>query len=215
MVTLKAVSLVNIFCLLSVFVDQGNVAWSSQIPPNLCGDLCGERVHQQAVKDRKAIAQFMPVMPAPIIDRNFISILIEKSRYRLTVYYGNRPLKSYPIVLGGEPVGDKLRQGDRRTPEGTFRILTGFPHPQWSRFLWLDYPTGSSWSKYVQAMRAGTIRRSDDIGGEIGIHGVPWGMDYWIDYRHNWTFGCIALKNRDIEEIYQLVQSGTLVKIVP
>ncbi|GAA6615496.1 murein L,D-transpeptidase family protein [Scytonema sp. NUACC26] len=143
------------------------------------------------------------------------SILIEKSKYRLTVYYNQKPLKSYPVVFGGTPTGDKLQQGDNRTPEGMLRIKDLYPHPQWSKFLWLDYPNPQSWRKHFQAKTQGKIAWYQPIGGEVGIHGVPQGGDTMIDDRKNWTLGCPSLKNKDVEELYQVVQKGTLVEIVP
>lgn len=149
------------------------------------------------------------------IDKTKVSILIEKSYYRLTVYYDGEAVKSYPVVFGGNPVGDKYREGDRRTPEGLFKVRDLYPHDSWSKFIWLDYPTQESWRKHLQAKREGTINWGDSIGGEIGIHGVPNNSDYLIDKRQNWTLGCIALKNKDVDEIYRVLQQNTLVEIVP
>ncbi len=142
------------------------------------------------------------------------SILIEKSRYRLTLYYRGQPVKSYPVVFG-DPVGDKLREGDRKTPEGILRIQDLYPHPSWGSFLWLDYPTKTSWRKHYQAKTMGKIPRSASIGGEVGIHGVPEGNDNWVDRRQNWTLGCPSVKSADIAELYSAVQVGTIVEIIP
>jgi murein L,D-transpeptidase YafK len=144
-----------------------------------------------------------------------ISVLIEKNKYRLTVYHQRQPIKSYPIVLGSAPTGDKLREGDRKTPEGLFRIRDLYPHVSWSKFLWLDYPTPESWQKHLEAKRAGRLDSTATIGGEVGIHGVPEGKDAWIEARQNWTWGCVSLKNKDIDELYSIVQIGTVVEIVP
>ena len=148
-------------------------------------------------------------------DKSKISILIDKSRYRLTVYYQGNPIKSYPVVLGGNPTGDKLREGDRRTPEGLFKIRDLYPHQSWSKFLWIDYPTPASWRKHLQAKQQRKLSSSATIGGEIGIHGVPEGADDLIDEGTNWTLGCISLKNKDVDELYQVVQVGTIVEIIP
>jgi murein L,D-transpeptidase YafK len=144
-----------------------------------------------------------------------VSLLIEKSKYRLTIYYQKQPIKSYAIVLGSSPIGDKRQEGDNKTPEGLFRIQDHYPHPQWSQFLWLDYPTQTSWNKHCRAKQTGEIRAQATIGGEIGIHGVPPGKNSWIEQRKNWTWGCISLKNRDINELSRVVQVGTVVEIVP
>lgn len=176
--------------------------------PKLHSPLPGE---QQLHYDR-AIADIMSAKP---IDRAKTSILIEKSKYRMTLYYDLQPIKTYPIVLGGSPVGNKLRQGDNKTPEGIFKLRDLYPHPDWAKFLWIDYPNADSWQTHLQAKREGKIAWSDRIGGEVGIHGVPRDRDALIDNRGNWTWGCISLKNKDVNELYQFVQVGTLVEIVP
>jgi lipoprotein-anchoring transpeptidase ErfK/SrfK len=149
------------------------------------------------------------------IDKGNLWILVEKAAYRLTVYRDGQPVKSYPAVFGPNPVGPKLVAGDGRTPEGEFKIRELYPHPEWSRFLWLDYPNEDSWRNYTEAMAAGRISSDVGIGGQIGIHGVPAGEDYLIYGRSNWTLGCVALTTADINELYQMVQRGTRVVIVP
>lgn len=144
-----------------------------------------------------------------------ISILIEKSKYKLTVFYDAQPVKSYPIVLGKAPGGDKRAEGDFKTPEGIYRVRDRYPHPKWSKFIWLDYPTEQDWEEHSQAKLAGEISPEATIGSEVGIHGVPSGLDSAIDRRSNWTWGCISLKNKDVNEIYEVVTQGTLIEILP
>lgn len=158
--------------------------------------------------------QLTQLVDSPEIDKNKVSILIDKSRYRLTVYYDKKPLKSYPVVLGFNSVDDKLKEGDGRTPEGIFKIKDLYTHPTWSKFLWLDYPTKDSWRKHIKAKGNGKINWLDSIGGQVGIHGVPDRQDFLIEKRSNWTLGCISLKNRDVEELYQVVKKGTEVEII-
>jgi len=122
-------------------------------------------------------------------------------------------LKQYPIVLGGNPVDDKLRQGDQCTPEGEFLVRAKYPHRSWDKFIWIDYPNENSWIKHKQAKQEGTIKEYEKIGGEIGIHGVPNGTDEIIDLGMNWTLGCISLKNRDINDFYPFIKKGTPVII--
>lgn len=143
-----------------------------------------------------------------------IHIRIDKSEYVLSVLADSFIIKQYPVVFGGNPVDDKLRQGDRCTPEGTFRILSKYPHRSWEKFIWIDYPNEESWRKHRLAKREGRIDESSSIGGEIGIHGVPEGTDHSIDVRLNWTLGCISLKNKDINDLYPFVNKGTRVMIV-
>ncbi|MEL7075162.1 MAG: L,D-transpeptidase [Cyanobacteria bacterium J06582_2] len=152
---------------------------------------------------------------SPQIDRSLSKILVDKSNYQLTLYYDSRPIKSYPIVLGQSPQGDKRREGDLKTPEGIFKIRDLYPHPAWSKFIWLDYPNQESWRKHLQAKQDGKISLNSTVGSEIGIHGVPKNGDYLVDERSNWTWGCISLKNQDVDEIYRMVQVGTTIKIIP
>lgn len=147
------------------------------------------------------------------IDKDKISLLIEKSDYMLTILYECEKIKSYPLVFGSNPIDDKLRQGDDCTPEGKFKIRDKYPHQSWSKFLWIDYPTNDSWNKHKEAKSQNKIPQNASIGGELGIHGVPKGMDYLIDSKENWTLGCISLKNKDINEIYSISKVGTKVVI--
>ncbi|MEG4284379.1 L,D-transpeptidase [Microcoleus sp. A006_D1] len=149
------------------------------------------------------------------LDKTRISILVEKSKYRLTVYDNKKPIKSYPVVFGSNPAGDKLKAGDSRTPEGIFSIKDLYPHAAWSKFLWLDYPTKQSWRKHIKGKQAGTIKWNDSVGSEVGIHGVPANSKKIIKNRSNWTLGCVSLENKDVEELYQFVQKGTKVEIIP
>lgn len=137
-----------------------------------------------------------------------ISFRVKKSERTFSVLVGEEVLRTYPCVLGEVPVGDKFHQGDRRTPEGTFTFRSKRVHDQWHKFIWVDYPNAESWKRYRQRRAQGMIPRGVDIGGEIGIHGVPEGMDHWIEAGVDWTWGCIALKNSDVDEIYPLITAG-------
>ncbi|MEO1792842.1 MAG: L,D-transpeptidase [Cyanobacteria bacterium J06629_19] len=148
-------------------------------------------------------------------ERRQVSLLVEKSAHRVTLYYNSQPVKSYESVFGTEPEGDKRFEGDRKTPEGVFRIHDLYPHDEWSKFMWLDYPTPESWRRHLRSKLTGEIGLGTTIGGQIGIHGVPEGADGFIDVRSNWTWGCVSLKNGDVDEIYEYVTQGSVVEIVP
>ncbi len=175
-----------------------------------------DSTHLSAPKSRllnyeRSLAEII-VLP---VDKSQTAILIQKSQYQLTLYYQKRAVKSYPIVLGSNPVGDKFREGDNKTPEGVFKIKDLYPHPSWFKFIWLDYPNQSSWRKHLQAKKTGKIDFFSPIGGEIGIHGVPQNSDYLIEQQSNWTWGSISLKNQDINELYSVLEVGTIVEIIP
>jgi len=137
------------------------------------------------------------------LNRNKIHVEVKKSAYTMKVYYDTTWLKTYPVVFGFNPLDDKLKQGDGCTPEGKFAIRTRYPHAQWSKFIWIDYPNADSWKKHNQAKREGKIPKNVSIGGEVGIHGVPKGYDFIIEERENWTLGCISLRTADINELYR------------
>jgi len=147
------------------------------------------------------------------INKDSIEILIDKSDYILSIFYDSLVIKEYPIVLGGNPIDDKLIQGDRCTPEGIFYMVSKYPHKSWSKFIWINYPSEESWKKHMKAKEEKVIPANAQIGGEIGIHGVPENMDYLIDQRRNWTLGCISLKNKDINEIFPFINEKTRIEI--
>lgn len=138
-------------------------------------------------------------------------LVVHKQTRKMSVFKGTRPLKMYPVVLGHNPRNDKLVQGDRCTPEGVYRVVYKYPHPKWSKFILLNYPNRENWHKFSEAKKRGQIPWDAQIGGDIGIHGTE--SDYKNILGENWTFGCVALKNRDIDELYRLVQSGSIVVI--
>jgi murein L,D-transpeptidase YafK len=139
------------------------------------------------------------------------AIVVRKADRRLTIYRGLTPVKTYPVVLGGNPVADKLKQGDLSTPEGIYRVVTKFEHPRWSRFILLDYPNTQNWIRFAEAKRTGRIPYDADIGGQIGIHGTDDALDNMLGV--NWTLGCVSMFNHHIEEIYPLVNEDTLIII--
>lgn len=146
---------------------------------------------------------------------------VDKSDRQLVLYSGTTAVKRYRTGLG-DPVGDKSREGDRKTPEGTFRVVTRNPASRFHLFLGLSYPSTEDANRgreagLVSASQAARIREADDagrqppwntpLGGAIGIHGEGGSSD--------WTLGCIAVENDEIEELWSVVPMGTRVVIVP
>ena len=142
-------------------------------------------------------------------------ILVRKSDRTLSVFDANRPLKTYTVVLGRDPVAPKLYEGDRRTPEGSYRVVSKSAHRAWQRFLLLDYPNADNLEDYTRGRAQGLVpSRNGQVagtGGAVGIHGTE---DDDLNRKGvNWTYGCISLVSRDIQELYDLVSVGTPVVI--
>lgn len=140
-------------------------------------------------------------------------IVIDKSQYELSVFDSKGWLITYPVVFGSNDLRDKLYEGDRKTPEGTFTIVEKKVHNKWDRFMGLNYPTPESYQKFTERKQEGIIPGSAKIGGGIGIHGTWPHEDFQVDRYRNWTDGCISMRNKDVEELYNMVPVGTQVMI--
>jgi murein L,D-transpeptidase YafK len=136
-------------------------------------------------------------------------IIVHKKARTMELMHAGRMLKTYKIALGGEPVGPKTRQGDHRTPEGVYVIDSRNAQSKFHRSLHISYPGASDRER---ARKLGV-----PPGGDVFIHGLPNGYG-WIGAGHrarDWTDGCIAVTDQEIEEIWSLVANGTPVEIRP
>jgi outer membrane protein assembly factor BamD (BamD/ComL family) len=136
-------------------------------------------------------------------------ILIEKAERRLTLFTGGEVLKTYRIALGGNPVGPKERQGDNKTPEGIYTIDSRNRDSSYHLSLHISYPNEDD-RRRARVMGVAP-------GGDIMIHGIKNGFA-WVGDAHaevDWTRGCIAVTDQEIEEIERLVSDGTVVEIRP
>ena len=136
-------------------------------------------------------------------------ILIEKKARKLTVLRDSTIIRTYRIALGRAPEGPKVCQGDCRTPEGFYLIDGRNKNSQYHRSLHVSYPN--------EADRAAARKHKCSPGGDIFIHGLPNGYG-WIGKAHtmrDWTLGCIAVTDKEIEEIWNLIPNGTTVEIRP
>lgn len=147
------------------------------------------------------------------VDVDKVFLLIDKSNYTLYLYEDVTLLKTYRVVFGNNDLKDKMMEGDRRTPEGTFHIVAKRYDKRWNRFLLLDYPTDNSRQKFEERKASHIIPASASIGGGIGIHGTWPNEGIVIDWKQNWTNGCISMKNSDVDELFKLVKVGTPVVI--
>jgi tetratricopeptide (TPR) repeat protein len=136
-------------------------------------------------------------------------ILIEKNARRLMLISQGEVLKSYNIALGGNPIGPKERQGDNKTPEGTYAIDGRNKDSRFHLSLHISYPNERDKNR---AKELGV-----SPGGDIMIHGIKNGFS-WVGDAHtevDWTKGCIAVTDEEIEEISKLAPNGTIVEIRP
>lgn len=149
-------------------------------------------------------------------------IEVFKSRRALQLFDGKRLIKTYPIALGTNPVPSKEREGDRATPEGTYFICNKNPQSKYHLSLGISYPgphdakrglaagliTEAEHQSILDAHAAGkTPPWNTKLGGEVFVHGNG--------SKPDWTLGCVALENADIEELYKLVPVGTAITIHP
>ncbi|HEV2862491.1 MAG TPA: L,D-transpeptidase [Pyrinomonadaceae bacterium] len=149
-------------------------------------------------------------------------LLVRKKERRLVLYDGEAAVRVYRMVLGSAPEGDKVRQGDGRTPEGDFYVCVKNDKSRFHLSLGLSYPNEAAaerglrdeiinrkqYERIVRAVRNKQRPPWDTaLGGEIMIHGGGTGGD--------WTLGCVALENQHIEELFKVLPMGTPVRIEP
>ncbi len=135
-------------------------------------------------------------------------VVIKKERL-LELYKNGEVVKTYRVALGRNPVGPKVCAGDDRTPEGTYYLNWRNAHSKFHRSLHISYPNAED------RLKAKTLGRSP--GSDIMIHGLPKGFDDLGEWHRtfDWTKGCIAVTNSEIDEIWNLVPDGTPIEIRP
>jgi len=146
------------------------------------------------------------VLPAgTTIDR----ILVEKSERKLSILRDGKVLKTYRVALGRNPIGAKEQEGDNKTPEGIYTIDYRNPQSDYHLALHISYPSAEDTTRAAQ--------RGVNAGFDIEIHGLPNGRG-WMGAAHrekNWTVGCIAVTDQEIEELYRVTPDGTTIEIRP
>jgi len=160
----------------------------------------------------------------PLIAADLVKPRIEvfKAKRELRLYDGDQLVKTYHVALGSNPVPAKEREGDRATPEGSYFICHKNPQSQYHLSLAISYPGPAdakrglkanliSKQEYNAILKADADRKTPPwntkLGGEVFVHGNGSSSD--------WTWGCVALDNPDIEELYRLVPVKTLITISP
>jgi murein L,D-transpeptidase YafK len=136
-------------------------------------------------------------------------IVVFKSERRLMLLRGEQVLRVYRVALGRNAIGDKIKEGDERTPEGDYVVDSRLGDSRFYRALHISYP---NWYDRNRAEFLGV-----EPGGAIMIHGLPNDVpkDYVGHPRIDWTNGCIAVTNREIDEIWAMVEDGTEINIYP
>lgn len=144
-----------------------------------------------------------------IADRTIDKILVLKSAHQLQLISKGEALKTYRVSLGKAPIGTKLQEGDQRTPEGFYWLDWRKTSDNYNLSLHISYPNITD---SARARREGV-----NPGSMIMIHGTPVDEDYpeWYFQTLDWTNGCIAMKNSDIREVWDLVKDGTMIEIRP
>ncbi len=154
---------------------------------------CGLAVAQTAAK------------PAFRADR----VLVIKKERTLELLDRGKVIKTYKVALGGDPVGVKTRQGDHKTPEGVYVLDSRNAHSQFYKSIHISYPNAQD--------RAAARKSGVSPGGDVFVHGLPKGYRF-VGAAHrlkDWTDGCIAVTDEEIDEIWAGVPDGTPIEIRP
>jgi murein L,D-transpeptidase YafK len=136
-------------------------------------------------------------------------VIVLKSQRVLMLMDHGKVLKTYKVSLGGTPVGPKTQQGDHKTPEGTYVLDRRNAKSRFYRSIHISYPD--------QKDRANAAKLGVSPGGDVFVHGLPNGFG-WLSASHremDWTDGCIAVTNEEMDEIWRAVPDGTPIEIKP
>ena len=156
------------------------------------------------VVSARALSADNPTLPAyAMADK----VLVLKKERKLLLMKGSEVLKAYTVSLGGHPVGPKVREGDRKTPEGNYVLDWHNAHSLYHRSIHISYPNADD---IARSRRLGV-----PTGGDLFIHGLPNDFKGPSQQQGDWTDGCIALTNEEIDEIWRVVPDGTPIEIKP
>ena len=171
----------------------------------------------QRIKETQVIRTIPPNLHKPIdpdtMNKDSVLVVVSKSNYAVEVWYKRKIIRSYKAVFGPKPLLNKMMAGDRCTPEGWFMIQAKNSNSKYNKFMLLNYPNDSSIVRFNKLKGSGAIPPAAAIGGDVGIHGVWKGGDDMIEKGIGWTDGCVAICNKDVDELYKFVAVGTRVYI--
>lgn len=166
---------------------------------------------------RVLLLLFTSALPTPVVAQQEAldssgradKVVVLKAKRELQLWSNGKLLKTYKIALGTEPVGPKTRQGDHKTPEGNYILDSRNEKSQFYKAIHISYPNAED----RRRAKAAGVRP----GGAILIHGLPNGYG-WLGSAHrakDWTDGCIAVTNEEMDEIWRAVPNGTRIEIRP
>ncbi len=136
-------------------------------------------------------------------------VLVLKKERTLQLLSHGKAIRSYKVALGGDPVGPKTRQGDHKTPEGVYVLDSRNAHSQFYKSIHISYPSARD--------RVAARQKGVSPGGDVFVHGLPNGYG-WAGASHrltDWTDGCIAVTDQEIDQIWLAVADGTPIEIRP
>ncbi len=136
-------------------------------------------------------------------------VVVLKKERALQLLSQGKVIKTYKVALGGDPVGAKTRQGDHKTPEGLYVLDARNAHSRFYKSIHISYPSARD--------RAAARQNGVSPGGDVFVHGLPNGYG-WLGASHrarDWTDGCIAVTNKEMDEIWLAVADGTPIEIRP
>lgn len=136
-------------------------------------------------------------------------VIVMKKEHVLKLLRGDHVLKTYKIALGGDPLGPKQQEGDHKTPEGSYILDWRNPRSRFYRSLHISYPNAEDQRR--------AAAKGISPGGDIMIHGLPNGFG-WLGAAHrvrDWTDGCVAVTDAEMDEIWRAVPDGTPIEIRP
>ena len=139
----------------------------------------------------------------------FDRLVVDKQARRLTAYAGGEAVREYRIALGWAPEGHKQMEGDGKTPEGAYFVDAKNPNSRYYKNLGVSYPNEQD--------RAAAAALGVSPGGDIKIHGLPAGQGHLgaVHWMQDWTAGCIAVSNEEIDELYARTPVGAAIEIRP
>jgi murein L,D-transpeptidase YafK len=173
-----------------------------------------DRGKKKPAKKKKAVAAKVAAKPV-VADssENPYYIIVDKSDYELKVYDDEGWFATYPVVFGSKDLNDKYREGDKRTPDGSFKVILKKIHKKWGPELLLDYPNEESVRRFNERKQKGLVPKNAKIGNGIAIHATRPQEEWTVDNFYNWTDGCVSVKYTEMKDLFSYIPVGTPVTI--